>query len=1248
MACISAELNIMNPSSHTHHRSSSSVGTIGTIESKTFVNNLHLNSGSTSQADDWPQITVSQRNIKQKSVKIREPSFTLFVITPSTHLTLARTLEELNCFDQTLRTTYPDVFKGLSPPSILTSPMAGISRNNSTLRFGRSPRSSTPAMSSTSTLMPAAAPKPKSSKKHMFHSISRTLSPALSKSTARKQRSLNPALTLPTPPQSPDQNYDDSMTRTSSDPSDDDDFVEVKLSESEKQYVSQIEVGNERQENQLGQYLTNLAQRPLSSSRRESLQLGGGKRMSKLMRDAKEWQTFFKIGKDDFERERKLPKRDSHSLASSLKGPTPASVAAAKSIKSPDQDDGIDCSSVNASHPAAMKRVKSDQIFYTQTSTPAPAEKPSSASIEETSPPLAEQPDSAAIAETSPLPVSPIIEESTRNLSPTIEESSSILSRPIEESSSIRTRQSLEEELGLSAADADAINRLIVNSDEANHPQETPLSATSPPGSLPADSTTMGDPTASSVPASVVPEGLKESPAIVPSPADGIPTETTTSSSSPTQRRRAKITVDDFDIMRVLGKGCAGKVLMVKYRRPGGNHPNQVYAMKSIKKNHVLSHRELQHTLTEQSVLRRVADEPESNPFIVRLWWSFHDKDHLFLVMDFHPGGDLATQLARWGRLGRDRARFYAAEITEGVTSLHRSGVIYRDLKPENILIAFDGHIVLTDFGLSKQFGRDPDGHRISDDEEERTLTFCGTAEYLAPEVLLGEPYSYEVDWWSFGTMLFEMLTGLTPFWSEDHATMYRRVLHDELMFSEDSNRVMDHDTKTLLRGLLQRNPAVRMTGERIKKHPYFGMIDWDHVQHKRYIPPYVPAVNPNDATDTQNFDETFLAMEPTYVQDDDPPRPGTDEKKNEENEQGSAEDADDPDRPVKIEPQGAVDENGQDVFDGYSYRAPSQERDSIIMEDDEDGSVGGAGSGPEAEDTTHVKSASQATDSARSVSQSLSKSKVPSSHPSTTIVVNESEEPDLPTSNDEGEAEEDWDVVATPENGQSDLNGRLGKKPGNTLFARGVVDKYKLRMRKLNESSTPNAVGSLQTSSVRPFGSSRSSFIKAAQSQFSSVGNQSTISSINQASSEGFDPSSVQQVSGGSNGKPKKRFGLRTKKTGSSSLSPSTVLSELSPASPATTIGSSSSPSKKNHPTLRGIDLSNVGAHFLKKNANNTQLASPVQLLSPTDLHRSGSVDLLDSATPTTNTPGDENISIPGGTTINPKKKKSIGAGLI
>jgi hypothetical protein len=267
-----------------------------------------------------------------------------------------------------------------------------------------------------------------------------------------------------------------------------------------------------------------------------------------------------------------------------------------------------------------------------------------------------------------------------------------------------------------------------------------------------------------------------------------------------------KVVIDDFEMMRVLGKGCAGKVLLVKHKTTA-----DLYALKAITKRHVLAHQELQHTLTEQAVLKRMAAESR-DPFVVKLWWSFHDKENLFLVMDFHPGGDLATQLARWGRLGRDRARFYAAEIVEGVEGLHAAGVIYRDLKPENILIGGDGHIVLTDFGLSKEFprrtnavtapttplGENANGSFYSSagvvtgangatvpatppwmkadkggelaagwpgqpvgQAADTTTTFCGTAEYLAPEVIQGLAYSYEVDWWSFGTMLYEMLTGI-------------------------------------------------------------------------------------------------------------------------------------------------------------------------------------------------------------------------------------------------------------------------------------------------------------------------------------------------------------------------------------------------------------------------------------------------------------------------------------------------------
>ncbi|KNZ76335.1 RAC family serine/threonine-protein kinase like protein [Termitomyces sp. J132] len=449
------------------------------------------------------------------------------------------------------------------------------------------------------------------------------------------------------------------------------------------------------------------------------------------------------------------------------------------------------------------------------------------------------------------------------------------------------------------------------------------------------------------------------------------------------RKSQRKVVIDDFEMLRVLGKGCAGKVLLVRHKTT-----SDLYALKAITKRHVLAHQELQHTLTEQAVLKRMS-AGSKDPFVVKLWWSFHDKENLFLVMDFHPGGDLATQLARWGRLGRDRARFYAAEIVEGCEGLHAAGVIYRDLKPENILIGSDGHIVLTDFGLSKEFPRKvnqtanstpygsrefyssvpgspqpatPPWMRIDAAGDlaigwpgqvaghtDQTTTFCGTAEYLAPEVIQGLPYSYEVDWWSFGTMLYEMLTGITPFWANNHSDMYVRVLQDELQFPED--RALDQDTKSLIRGLLQRNPALRICEPRIKKHPYFSMIDWSHVYYKRYIPPYIPPIDPANAGDTQNFDDTFLDMEPVldeYIDDQidtdqEPEHPDTDRTDDESSTTPSQS------RSSSIRPQQKVVlEDTVDVFDGYSFKG----RHSLLLDDDDDGdSSGSQGDSEEDED---------------------------------------------------------------------------------------------------------------------------------------------------------------------------------------------------------------------------------------------------------------------------------------------------------
>lgn len=228
--------------------------------------------------------------------------------------------------------------------------------------------------------------------------------------------------------------------------------------------------------------------------------------------------------------------------------------------------------------------------------------------------------------------------------------------------------------------------------------------------------------------------------------------------------------LEDFVILKVIGRGVMGKVMLVRHLST-----RKLYALKSIHKEWILSHGQVQHAKSERAILAafsesifNIGERDNINGFLIKLHASFQTSTEIFYVLDFMVGGDLASIIAREGRLGEGRAKFLAAEIAVGLHLLHEKGIVYRDLKPENVLLDSRGHVVLTDFGLSKILAN-----------PKTTNTFCGTAEYLAPEILKGFEYNQSVDWWSFGTMLYEMITGITPYWSENANIMYRKILFE-------------------------------------------------------------------------------------------------------------------------------------------------------------------------------------------------------------------------------------------------------------------------------------------------------------------------------------------------------------------------------------------------------------------------------------------------------------------------------------
>jgi serum/glucocorticoid-regulated kinase 2 len=262
---------------------------------------------------------------------------------------------------------------------------------------------------------------------------------------------------------------------------------------------------------------------------------------------------------------------------------------------------------------------------------------------------------------------------------------------------------------------------------------------------------------------------------------------------------------------------------------------------------------EITHTLAERLVLAQV-----ESPFIVPLKFSFQTEQKLYLVLAFVNGGELFHHLQREHRFDEKRARFYSAELLLALEHLHELDVVYRDLKPENILLDYTGHIALCDFGLCK----------LNMKDNEKTNTFCGTPEYLAPEILSGNGYDKTIDWWTLGVLLYEMLAGLPPFYDEVTDKMYEKILNDPLVFGEE----FGPEAQSILTGLLNRNPAKRLGAkgaDEIKKHPFFDKhIDFKLLAKKRIQPPFKPSVV--SPVDVSNFDMVFTEEAPvdSFVED--------------------------------------------------------------------------------------------------------------------------------------------------------------------------------------------------------------------------------------------------------------------------------------------------------------------------------------------------------------------------------------------
>lgn len=312
-----------------------------------------------------------------------------------------------------------------------------------------------------------------------------------------------------------------------------------------------------------------------------------------------------------------------------------------------------------------------------------------------------------------------------------------------------------------------------------------------------------------------------------------------------------KMTADDFEPLRCLGKGSFGTVILVRQKSTG-----KLYAQKQFKKASLIVGKQLvDQTKTERAILESI----NRHPFVVKLFYAFQDHEKLYLILEYAQGGELFTRTLTEGMFPEDTVAFYMAEMVLALEHLHHNvGVVYRDLKPENILLDSEGHLLLTDFGLSK----------VAVDGHHRCRSMTGTLEYMAPEVLRQESYGTAVDWWSFGILGYDLLTGVSPFRANCDTKIKEKILKQKLNLPF----YMSSDARDLLTRLLRKDPRKRLGAhmpkdmEIIKKHRFFRKIDWKKLEAREIEPPIKPVITDPELAENFSPEFTNLALSPVVA----------------------------------------------------------------------------------------------------------------------------------------------------------------------------------------------------------------------------------------------------------------------------------------------------------------------------------------------------------------------------------------------